>query len=64
MKTFLSISGSGLIGVITTSTGYGWFKPEGGFNIVGALLNTLAILTWVGLVHFIARSKDTDAPKP
>ena len=60
MKHFVAILGSGLIGLITTALGWGWFHPEGGISAKGAILNSIAVVTWVCLVHLIADRKKAE----
>lgn len=51
MATIITMIVAGLIGIVTTSFGYGWVK-EGAFFLPGAALN----LTLVILETFIIRS--------
>jgi branched-subunit amino acid ABC-type transport system permease component len=54
MKSFhITIIGSALIGVITTSYDYGWFI-NGQFNKTGAFLNLFLVTLWCCIVHIIA----------
>ena len=57
MRMIAVILGSGLIGMITTLCGYGWMT-NGKFNVVGGIVNTLAIFIWVVVCNIIFKEKE------
>jgi len=56
---FFTITGSALLGVITTILGYGWIK-DGQFNPGGAFLNIIGVLFLVSIKYYFIDKKKSD----
>jgi hypothetical protein len=57
MKYIAMYGGCALIGAVTQAFGIGWIKP-GGINPLGAFINILACITWVGIINLATNKKE------